>query len=111
MSADQKSFAEHVAEKHLAGGDVSRAVIEHRKKLIGLVEHMGPDALGMLVPTWSMQRRIVENAVSIQNLQILLPNDDLLVSFCGDNPRATIAQLTNMCKRRRRAGDCPSVCC
>ena len=30
-------------EKHRGAGDASRALIEYRKKVIGLIEHMGPD--------------------------------------------------------------------
>ena len=44
FSADnQKDFHEHLVEKHRGAGDESRAVIEYRKKVIGLIEHMGPD--------------------------------------------------------------------
>ena len=44
FSADnQKDFHEHLVEKHRGAGDESRALIEYRKKVIGLLEHMGPD--------------------------------------------------------------------
>ena len=36
-------FHEHLVEKHRGAGDASRALIEYRKKVIGLIEHMGPD--------------------------------------------------------------------
>eukprot|EP00435_Cladocopium_sp_Y103_P069602 s449_g33.t1 len=61
---------------------------------------------------WDTCKRVARKLnVSIQTLQLLLPNDELLFSFCRDNPTATIAQLTNMCKRRRRAGDGPCGVC
>ena len=40
---EQKDFYEHLVEKHRAAGDESRVLIEYRKKVIGLLEHMGPD--------------------------------------------------------------------
>ena len=44
FSADnQKAFHEHLVEKHRGAGDESRVLIEYRKKVIGLLEHMGPD--------------------------------------------------------------------
>ena len=41
---DQKSFVEHLAEKHRGACDESRVLIEYRKKTIGPLEHAGPDA-------------------------------------------------------------------
>eukprot|EP00435_Cladocopium_sp_Y103_P034118 s345_g8.t1 len=41
----QKGFHEHLVEKHRGAGDERRAMIEYRKKLIGLIELMGPDVL------------------------------------------------------------------
>eukprot|EP00435_Cladocopium_sp_Y103_P009182 s2068_g2.t1 len=71
-------------------------------------EKLRLNACGMDV-VWDTCKNVARKLnVSIQNLQLLLPNDGLLFSFCRDNPTATIAQLTNMCKRRRRAGDGPS---
>ena len=40
---DQKSFLEHLVEKHRGACDESRVLIEYRKKIIGLVEHAGPE--------------------------------------------------------------------
>eukprot|EP00435_Cladocopium_sp_Y103_P027207 s2211_g6.t1 len=54
---------------------------------------------------WDICKRVAcKLNVSIQNLQILLPDNELLISFCRANPTATFSpQLTNMCKRRRRS--------
>ena len=42
---EQKDFYEHLVEKHRGAGDESRVLIEYCKKVIGLLEHMGPDVL------------------------------------------------------------------
>lgn len=38
----QKEFLEHLVEKHSGGADASRVLIEYRKKVIGLLTHLGP---------------------------------------------------------------------
>ena len=37
----QKEFLEHLVEKHSGGADASRVLIEYRKKVIGLLTHLG----------------------------------------------------------------------
>ena len=38
----QKEFLEHLVEKHSGGANASRVLIEYRKKVIGLLTHLGP---------------------------------------------------------------------
>ncbi|CAK9089597.1 Transketolase, partial [Durusdinium trenchii] len=49
---------EHIRDCHAADGS-DRAVVEYRKKVIGLLQHAGPKA-----PCWTMQRNLVMNADS-----------------------------------------------
>ena len=41
-TAGQKEFLEHLVENHSGGADASRVLIEYRKKVIGLLTHLGP---------------------------------------------------------------------
>ena len=38
----EKAFLDHIVEKHSGGADDGRVLIEYRKKVIGLVTHLGP---------------------------------------------------------------------
>ena len=47
-AAEHAAFVEHLEEKHRGCGDTARVVIEYRKKVIGILEHLGPTAAWLM---------------------------------------------------------------
>ena len=41
-ASGERAFLDHIVEKHSGGADEGRALIEYRKKVVGLATHLGP---------------------------------------------------------------------
>eukprot|EP00438_Fugacium_kawagutii_P019760 Skav207142 [mRNA] locus=scaffold2681:133303:133593:- [translate_table: standard] len=53
------------------------------------------------VLAWEIHKRLaVELNTNLQSLRVVLPDGQLLAKVCHANPGATVASVTQICKRR-----------